>query len=266
MHDDVRCLFGREFAGVDDDVGVLGLFVDVADAGEVFEFAPFGFFIDPFVVTFFTSFEVGFDVDDDVVFDHLADRLARLSVGGDEGGHCGDAVVLEALDQIADTFHVTVAIFSCISDIGDQLAYIARIDPLDGYLERSEFFIDEIGDGRLARKRQSGKPEIEGFDLFTPPADFVPDPFVSPVEPDFQDRFDHSGSNSQVEPIKKDIDDSRRRGCGHDPPAEPLDNGTAVGVFIHGIPSESEFRVPGSGFGENLYSLFLFFGTRNSEH
>ena len=73
---------------------MFGFFVNVADAGEVLQFAFEGFFVNPFIVPFFTGFNVGFDIDDDIVFDHLADGFAAFAIGGDERGDGGDGVIL----------------------------------------------------------------------------------------------------------------------------------------------------------------------------
>src|SRR5262249_53492804 len=106
-------LRGRS-GGVDRQLGLLGRFVGVVDAGEVFQLAGAGLFVQALGVALLAGLDGRGDVDfaegEVALVVDGADGFAVLAVGADEAGHGDQAGVGEQFGDLADAADVLFAV------------------------------------------------------------------------------------------------------------------------------------------------------------
>src|SRR5258708_26793302 len=170
--DHLRQRLVQRFArGVAHDLGVQGLFVRIADAGEVGNLARDRFLVEAFDIAFDQRVERG-------SHEHLhetrslgADFVPHLAIRRDRRGDGDAAAAGDQSRHIADAPDVGVAVFlresQTLREVGADLVAVEQLDVPPARLELG---FQRIGDGRLARTRQSCEPNDESSGHTTDPS------------------------------------------------------------------------------------------------
>ncbi|KAI3478708.1 hypothetical protein L1887_59345 [Cichorium endivia] len=170
LGNDAHRVLDRSCVGVDVDFGVLGLLVRCRDTGELLDFAGLGLLVETLGVTALARLDAGVDKHlDKGKLGHmrlvelpcdLAVRLVRRDERGD-GDRGGRRKEQRDLRDAAD---VLLAVLGREAEVlVEAKADVVTIKTVRRLLERQQVLLERSGDRRLARRRQSGKPDRESL-------------------------------------------------------------------------------------------------------
>lgn len=155
-------LVGVGLLGVDEDFGIVGFFVGVVYAGEVFDFAGEGFLVEAFGVALGGGFYGDFDVDFDEVALRVegSDGVAVGAVRADEGGEGDDAGIGEEPGDLAYAADVFGAVVGGEPQVLiEAVADVVAVETVGEVAFADQQFLEQYGDGGFAAGGEAGEPE-----------------------------------------------------------------------------------------------------------
>src|SRR5215210_1721293 len=162
LYDLAGALLGRLLVGLEDEVGSGGRLVGVGDACKLLYLPGKSFLVEALYVPLGAHLQGRGDEDLDEVDDPAAHLVARLFVGRDGADDHTNPVAREQVRHKADPQDVYVAVVPGEGEaLGEVGPHYVPVEDLHGPLPVAQLALDELGDGRLPRSRESGEPQSE---------------------------------------------------------------------------------------------------------
>src|SRR5919107_86298 len=162
LYDLAGALFGLLLVGLEDEVGGGGWLVGIGYSGELLDLPGKSLLVEALDVPLGTNLERSIDEDLDEVDDPAPHLVACLFVGRDGADDHTNPVAREQVRHEADPQDVYVAVVPGEGKaLGEVGPHYVPVEDLDGPLPLAQFVLDELGDGRLPRPGEAGKPQRE---------------------------------------------------------------------------------------------------------
>jgi len=159
-------LLGLDLGGVQHEFGLERGLIRVVDAGEAFELAGAGFFIEPLGVALLADLDWGIAKDfEEVAFAKGgAGGVAVAAIGANERGHGDDSGINKKLADLGDAADILLAIVGGKSEVlVEAVANVVAVEYVGEVAPLHQGMLEGVGHGALAGGRKAGEPKEDAL-------------------------------------------------------------------------------------------------------